>query len=71
MWFELERQDRAGMCTTDGCGNLPMWCLEAGDISSKYCSECHDRIKQFSEICKMEPAEAAREVAMADWQNRR
>lgn len=69
MWFELKGDKRLGACTSEGCGGQPTCRLEAGGMGSDYCSGCKAKIESFAEVCKMSPEEAAREVAMAEWQN--
>lgn len=67
MWFDLKGDTRLGACATEGCGGQPTSRLEAGGVGSNYCSGCRSNIERFSSMCAMEPAEAAREIAMAVW----
>ena len=41
---EAGRVSAAGSCATEGCENPAAWLFEAGNVISKYCATCYDKI---------------------------
>ena len=52
-WFDLTGDSRLGRCATENCGGQPVFRLEAGGVSSNYCSGCHAMIVEIGTMGKL------------------